>query len=74
MELTREELEIIDQAFEYISDTSGVKPEENELWDKIKGVLENEQTDNKNQLSCNDSRGRRYSLRYGRPCKAQSHL
>ena len=42
MELTREELEIIDQAFEYISDTSEVKPEENELWDKIKGVLENE--------------------------------
>lgn len=42
MELTREELEIIDQAFEYISDTSGVKPEENELWDKIKGVLADE--------------------------------
>ena len=42
MELTREELEIIGQAFEYISDISGVKPKENELWDKIKGVLENE--------------------------------
>ena len=42
MELTKEELEIIDQAFEYISDVSGVKPEELELWEKVKGVLENE--------------------------------
>lgn len=42
MELTRKELEIIDQAFEYISDVSGVKPEELELWEKIKGALENE--------------------------------
>lgn len=42
MELTREELEIIDQAFEYISDVSAVKPEELELWEKVKGVLENE--------------------------------
>ena len=39
MKLTIEELEIIDQAFEYIFDTSGVKLEENELWDKIKGYL-----------------------------------
>lgn len=42
MTMSREELEIIDQAFEYISDISGVKPEENELWEKIKGVLANE--------------------------------
>lgn len=42
MELAREELEIISQAFEYISDVSGVKPEELELWEKINGVLEND--------------------------------
>ena len=48
MELSIEELEIIDQAFEYISDVSGVKPEELEIWEKIKGVLDNEQTDYKN--------------------------
>lgn len=40
MELfTREELEIINQTFEYISD---IKPKENEFWNKVKEALKNE--------------------------------
>lgn len=39
MELTKEEIEIICEAFEYISDVSGVKPEELELWNKMKEAL-----------------------------------
>ena len=42
MKLTREELEMLNQTFEYLSDISGVTLEEYKLWNKIKEVLENE--------------------------------